>query len=242
MEGDPDWRRTFVPYNVVPHRNHRWWDHKLATYKREGQEWIIHQEYPRTAEEAFVKSGMNVFDTDMLMALEPAMHPPIERGYMDGRGPLRPPQRRAPCRIWQLPVMGASYVIGADVAEGVERGRLHRLHRHLRPRRPLRGPDPGHPRARWWPATGPSVDTDLYADALEAVGHFYRTALVGVERNGPGLAVVNRLRDKSYPRLYRQEVLDQRKRTRTERLGWQTCAPPSRSSSPTWWRRCAPAS
>lgn len=226
VEGDPDWRRTFVAYNVVPHRNHRWWDHKLATYKREGQEWIIHQEYPRTAEEAFVKSGMNVFDTDRLMAMEPSMHPPIEVGYMDARGHFAH-HNDGPLRIWQLPVMGASYVIGADVAEGIERGDFSDFTvicaRDIRSEgRTLatRGEVVARYRA--------STDTDLYADALEAVGQFFRTALVGVERNGPGLAVVSRLRDKSYPRLYRQEVIDQRKRTSTERLGWQT----SRTSKP----------
>ena len=226
VEGDPEWRRTFVPYNVVPHRDHQWWEAKYRGYKREGQEWIIHQEYPRTAEEAFVKSGMNVFDTDILMALEPAMHPPIERGYMDARGHFTH-HNEGPLAIWQLPVMGASYVLGADVAEGIERGDFQDFcvitARDVRSEgRTLatRGEVVARYRA--------SVDTDLYADAIEAVGYYYRTALVGVERNGPGLAVVNRLRDKSYPRLYRQEVLDQRRRTLTERLGWQT----SRTSKP----------
>jgi hypothetical protein len=42
------------------------------------------------------------------------------------------------------------------------------------------------------------------------------------------LAVTNRLRDKNYPRLYRQEILDQRRRKLTERIGWQT----SRTTKP----------
>ena len=226
MEGDPEWRRTFVPYNVVPHRNHLWWEAKFATYSREGQEWIIHQEYPRTAEEAFVKSGQNVFDPDILMAMEPGMHPPIERGYLDPRGHLVH-HEQGPLKIWQMPVMGASYVLGADVAEGLERGDFSDFSiiaaRDVRRegRVLVHG---GEVVARF----RAKLDTDLFADAIETAGHFYRTALVGVERNGPGLAVVNRLRDKSYPRLYRQEILDQRKRTLTERLGWQT----SRTTKP----------
>jgi hypothetical protein len=226
VEGDPEWRRTFVPYNVVPHRNHIWWAAKLKSYQREGTEWIIHQEYPRTAEEAFVKSGMNVFDTDLLMAAEPAMHPPIERGYTDVRGHFVH-NDEGPLAIWRMPVMGASYVLGADVAEGIERGDFSDFS-IIAARDVIRegvslvhsGELVARYRAR--------CDTDIFADAIEAVGHFYRTALVGVERNGPGLAVVQRLRDKSYPRLYRQEILDQRTRQLTERLGWQT----SRTTKP----------
>lgn len=226
VEGDPEWRRTFVPYNVVPHRNHVWWEAKLKAYQREGTEWIIHQEYPRTAEEAFVKSGMNVFDTETLIALEPAMHPPMARGHMDAKGHFAH-QVDGPLSIWQMPVMGASYVIGADVAEGVERGDFSDFSVIAAKDVQREGHTLVHGgevvarfRCRW--------DTDLFADAVAAVGLFYRTALVGVERNGPGLAVVSRLRDQSYPRLYRQEVLDQRRRTMTERLGWQT----SRTTKP----------
>jgi hypothetical protein len=226
IEGDPEWRRTFVPYNVVPHRNHLWWEAKLKAYQREGTEWIIHQEYPRTAEEAFVKSGQNVFDTEILMAAEPAMRPPIERGYMDPKGHFIH-NNEGPLAIWQMPVMGASYVIGADVAEGLERGDFSDAC-VIAARDIIRE---GHTLVRGGEVVARyrcKHDTDLYADALVAVAEFYQGALVGVERNGPGLAVVNRLRDKSYPRLYRQEILDQRTRQLTERIGWQT----SRTTKP----------
>jgi hypothetical protein len=225
-EADPDWRRTFVPYNVVPHRNHIWWERKMAAYQREGTEWIMHQEYPRTAEEAFVKSGMNVFDPEILMALADGMHPPIERGYLNPRGHFVH-HDEGPLKIWQMPVMGADYVLGADVAEGLERGDFSDFTviaaRDVR-REGRQIVTAGEVVARY----RAKQDTDLYADAIEGVAHYYRTALVGVERNGPGLAVVNRLRDRQYPRLYRQEVLDQRRRTLTERLGWQT----SRTTKP----------
>jgi hypothetical protein len=226
VEGDPEWRRTFVPYNVVPHRNHLWWEAKLKTLQREGQEWIIHQEYPRTAEEAFVKSGMNVFDTEILMAAEPSMHPPIERGYLDPKGHFIH-NDEGPLSIWAMPVMGASYVIGGDVAEGLERGDFSdasvicaKTVTSDGRRVATAGEVVARLRCKW--------DTDLYADALAALGYFYRTALLGVESNGPGLAVLSRLRDRSYERLYRREVLDQRTRTLTERLGWQT----SRTTKP----------
>lgn len=226
VDGDPEWRRTFVPYNVVPHRNPIWWQAKLKTLQREGQEWIIHQEYPRTAEEAFVKSGMNVFDTEKLIAIEPAMHSPIERGHLDSRGHFVH-DNDGPLSIWCLPVMGGSYVIGADVAEGIERGDFSdatviAARTLIREGRTL--VQAGEVVARW----RAKVDTDLYADALASLGTYYRDALVGVERNGPGLAVVTRLRDRGYPRLYRSEVLDQRSRKYTERLGWQT----SRTTKP----------
>jgi hypothetical protein len=226
VEDDPEWRRTFVPYNVVPHRDSTWWDRKRKSYQREGTEWIIHQEYPRSVEEAFVKSGRAVFPTERLIELEAGMHPPIERGRLDSRGHFVHDEQ-GPLQVWQMPVMGASYVIGADVAEGLERGdfsdccviaardvtREGRTVVHA-----------GEVVARY----RATLDTDLYADDLARLGEFYRMALLGVERNGPGLAVLNRLRDRNYPRLYRQEILDGRTRQLTERLGWQT----SRTSKP----------
>ena len=226
VSDDTEWRRTFIPYHVVPHRDEAWWARKLSVAKREGQEWMIHQEYPRNAEEAFVKSGMNVFDTDILVELEDAMSPPTARGLMDSRGHFEP-HAEGPLKVWQQPVMGADYVIGADVAEGLERGDFSDFSviaaREIR-RDGRTLVQAGEVVARY----RAKEDTDLYAEAIERVGYYYRTALVGVERNGPGLAVVKRLQNRNYPRLYRQEILDQRKRALTERLGWQT----SRTSKP----------
>lgn len=226
VEEDAEWRRTFIPYHVVPHRDEEWWARKLQVAKREGQEWMIHQEYPRTAEEAFVKSGMNVFDTERLIDMEPAMAPPIARGNVDSKGHFVH-HEEGPLKVWQMPVMGADYVVGADVAEGIERGDFSDA--SVIASRDVKRE--GHTIVRAGEVVAryrAKLDTDLYADDLERIGLFYRAALIGCERNGPGLAVVNRLRDKSYPRLYRQEVLDQRKKTLTERLGWQT----SRTSKP----------
>lgn len=226
VEDDPEWRRTFIPYHVVEHRDEDWWERKRKSYAREGTEWIIHQEYPRSIEEAFVKSGRAVFPTERLIELEAGMHPPIARGRLDARGHFVSDEQ-GPVQIWQMPVMGASYVIGADVAEGLERGDFSDAcviaARDVQ-RDGRKVVQAGEVVCRYRAL----VDTDIYADDLQHLGDFYRSALVGVERNGPGLAVVNRLRDRGYPRLYRQELLDQRTRQLTERLGWQT----SRTTKP----------
>jgi hypothetical protein len=59
----------------------------------------------------------------------------------------------------------------------------------------------------------------------------YRWALVGVERNGPGLSVLGFLehgRDAEpqttggYPRLYYEQTLDEIEQRQTRRLGWTT--------------------
>ena len=218
--GDPEWRRTFVPYNVVPHRGQQWWERRMAAHKRRGTEWIMHQEYPRDPDEAFVKSGNVVFDSDRLIDLAAQMLPPIIQGYLDYKGQIVY-RAEGPLHIWQTPVAGADYVIGADVAEGLERGDfsdatvmaasdLVRGGQRILSR--------GEVVARW----RDKIDPDEFGDVLDRLGRMYGTALVGVESNNHGIATLSKLRSNGYPRVYRQRTLDTRTKTETERLGWMT--------------------
>jgi len=218
--GDPEWRRTFVPYHVVPHRGADWWDRRMAQHKRRGTDWIMHQEYPRDPEEAFVKSGNVVFDSDRLISLHDSMMAPIIQGYLDDRGQVVY-RTEGPLSIWSSPIAGVDYVVGADVAEGLERGDfsdatvmaaqdLTRGGRRILSR--------GEVVARW----RDKIDPDEFGDVLNKLARMYGTALVGVESNNHGIATLSRLRAIGYPRVYRQRILDQRSKTETERLGWMT--------------------
>jgi hypothetical protein len=120
-----------------------------------------------------------------------------------------------------MPDPGCDYTIGADVAEGLEHGDFSDATVRLGTDQRREG-IVSHPRgtvvARW----RGKLDADLYGDALNNLGRFYRTALVGVESNGHGLSTIHRLQALQYPRLYRSRTYQRIYNREVERLGFQT--------------------
>jgi hypothetical protein len=62
------WRHIFNNWRAVPERDDDWYALKVAEYAH--IPWFVHQEYPTTPEEAFLKSGNNFFDAEFLQSLE----------------------------------------------------------------------------------------------------------------------------------------------------------------------------
>ncbi len=67
---------------------------------------------------------------------------------------------------------------------------------------------------------GGTQDPNEYAKALYALGQLYNWAWIGVEDNGPGLAVLMALVTLGYPRLYKR--VDPMDPEQKPRLGWHT--------------------
>lgn len=82
------------------------------------------QEYPATAEEAFLVSGSCFFDERVLRRMTNETRDPIERGWIRrkdeaGASVLRVERSpRGGVRVWDPPDEAEHYVIGADTAEG----------------------------------------------------------------------------------------------------------------------------
>jgi len=104
-----------------------------------------------------------------------------------------------------------NYVVGADVAEGLEKGDYQALAvvdantfevvATMKSHTPLQ----------------------TYDLLLEAVGFWYHTALVGPERNNHGMVPLIALQNRMYPRIYRMDTLAQiRTADRSPRYGWHT--------------------
>ena len=95
------------------------------------------QEYPATAEEAFLFSGATFFDEEALRALarhtvDPAAvgnlgHKTIVREGKQERVVALQPTRRGLVEVWEQPADGHHYTIGADTAEGklVQKARVN---------------------------------------------------------------------------------------------------------------------
>ncbi len=165
----------FLPWNANPERSEQWRQERMAVM----EPWQMSQEYPETAVEAFVQSGRPVFDREILARCEPAMALlPSPQEIEDG------------VRIWEEQQSGHCYVIGADTAEGLSDGDYDAAcvvdMQTGRQCAAIYG--------RWPP--------DIFAAKLARLGALYGGALLAVERNQHGFAVLLALKTAGYEHLY----------------------------------------
>jgi hypothetical protein len=187
-------------------------DDWYAVKVRNMPSWQLHQEYPRNADEAFIKSGNPVFDIDKLLEIVP-VEP--TRGVLHVLGKRHVEFRtsdRGELAIWSLPEPGRVYVVGADVAEGLGYGDYSAA--------PIIDARTLDVVAVWHG----HIEPDLFGELLAELGWFYNGALVGVENNNHGLTTLKALQRYGYKNIYRQRRLAQRHPDPTEVLGWRTTA------------------
>lgn len=193
----------------------------------EGDEERFKQEFPCTAEEAFLTSGRPRFDR-LALAKMPVIDQPLtgelERVKIatqtvlhfsprdDGRGALR---------IWRRPEPRHLYVIGADASEGIDVAEGDGQ------------ADPDYCAFSVLDATSGEQVAVLRAriEAMEAgryladLGRFYYDAFLVPEANGPGLAMIDELRRQEYPlsKIYhRPKSVDQVAGGLTGNIGFKT--------------------
>jgi hypothetical protein len=170
-------------------------------------------EYPENDVTCFLTSGRMVFDLEALQRAAAR----IQAGAPPQSVTVLPDRKGghlglAPARllIWRQPVEGRSYVIGADVGEGLADGdascamvldresgeQVAELHGRVPPER--------------------------FAHLLSALAWHYRRAMLAVERNNHGHSVLNTLRNVlHYPLLYQHVRYDHRVGQQVT-LGWPT--------------------
>jgi hypothetical protein len=197
------------------------------------------QEYPSTSGEAFLTSGNPYFDREELnirllelgndrkdiayeipepfkvlsenVAYAPELY--VSRDGKDDPSYLK---------LYRLPEEGHSYVVSADTALGLnltgdkdyDSGSVWDA---------TNWEQVGHIHGRW--------DTHLFGIMLAELGFWYGTALLIIERNTHGFAVINgALHGAKYPKmirgecsgLYMHEDFDERKKQKVMRPGWPT--------------------
>jgi len=200
----------FYAWNARDDRDESWYEAKREALP----EWQLHQEYPTTEDEAFIKSGRPVFDVDGLGQIK--VDAPV-RGRLDpdmGNGPKMPAfvrEANGPVAIFEFPRDGEKYVVGADVAEGLVHGDYSSAH--------VTSVKTGKVVATYHA----HVDPDVFGEApLALLGYFYKTALVGVEVNNHGLTTCKALQRVKYPRIYYRRIVDTAYRTQQKMVGWRT--------------------
>lgn len=184
----------------------------------------FNQEYPVSPELAFLFTGMPWFDASILARmLRDKARDPVFVGRIESRrpnelSPLLVEDRWGALSVWKHPCESYSYALGMDVAEGVgadytviqvicqETGEVVAMYRSNRVKPEVAGMD---------------------ACLLAA---YYLYGLLGIERNGPGLAALTVCErgtasfpiKEGYPNLYYHTLTDVRVPKETTRLGWLT--------------------
>lgn len=179
---------------------------------------LFRQEYPSTADEAFLTTGRPVFNPEQLLevleectdrTVQPAKDkPPLRRMALEGEE-------------WQVNPRGElylycehkddeTYTIGADTSAGI-RGRdlsvATVLDRRKRQVAVLRG----------------YFAPDYFADLLYHLGAFFNWAIIAPENNNHGILTVNRLhKDLAYPYVWTEVVVDKLTDEETVKIGFGT--------------------
>lgn len=178
---------------------------------------LIRQEYPCTPKEAFLLSGVNVFDTEKINARLQSIAEPLKTGYFkydyDG---LRitniewvNDKINGYIKIYQLPNTPAvtKYCIGGDTAgEGSDWYTGHVLDAKT-----------GVQVARLKHKFG----ADQYARQMYCLGMYYKEALIGIEANFDTYPIME-LQRLGYPNQYIREKFDEFTGKLEKRFGFKT--------------------
>lgn len=196
----------FFPWSAGE-RDDDWYEAK----KRDLPDWQLAQEYPSDPDEAFIRSGRPVFD---LEAIREYIIEEPSRGYLHkemGRNNYSFREDGGELAIWEFPHLDGSYVIGADVSEGLGHGDFSSAH--------IIDVSTGFIVAHWHG----HVDADIFGEeVLPALGWFYGGCLIGVESNNHGLTTLKGLQRSGYKNIFRERRLGTRSPTISETLGWRT--------------------
>lgn len=111
--------------------------------------------------------------------------------------------------MWAPPVGNKRYVIGADVAEGIEGGDYSAAYVLDREDCSIAAAWHGH------------MEPEMFATELAKLGVLYNQANIGVENNNHGLTTLTALKNLGYPRIYIHKSLDLRTKG-IDRLGFRT--------------------
>ena len=173
----------------------------------EGGKLKFQQEYPATADEAFIVSGSNVFNVERLDALIPRPH--VRRSEWDPSSKMLDENREGNLYIYDYPDFNEPYVIGADVALGVGQdysaavvmNKNYEIVAHYRNNR---------------------IDPSQWGELLFYLGRYYNNAFLAVESNSMGIATLQKLDSMGYINLYRQTKVANVSNEEGERLGFRT--------------------
>jgi len=173
----------------------------------EGGESKFRQEYPSTAEEAFVVSGKNVFNVEKLNKLETKA--PVALREFNTSMSNWEDHREGNLSIWQSPGFDEKFIIGADVSLGV--GQDYSVAVVLNSKRQIVALYRDN-----------HVDPAVFGRDLFYLGRYFNNALLAVESNSMGVSTLQKLKEMKYVNLYYQTQIANLTDEDGVRLGFRT--------------------
>lgn len=175
-------------------------------YSRED---LFRQEYPISDGEAFLSTGRPVFDPKILEWYRGVhMQEPVLVGQLEGwNPPYLVPNGYGELKVYKDVVNEGVYVIGGDVAQEGDYSELCVLNRQTLEQV-----------ATW---SGHIDEFELARIAFK-LGTYYNNALIGIERNNMGIAVVKKLDELGYKNQYTMHTVEDRLVKDRRKLGWET--------------------
>lgn len=177
---------------------------KIAAVGRD----LFMQEYPLTAEEAFITSGRPIFNQDQLQeALEKAPDP-LQRLALEEDEWVENP--RGELITYRMHDPGETYYIGADISMGV-RGGDWSVAQVLDSQKRQVAIFRAH------------VHPDYFSNVLYHLGMYYNTAKIIPENNNHGILTCTRLaKDLGYPNVFMTTDVDKLTEKETFKIGFST--------------------
>jgi hypothetical protein len=175
------------------------------------KEEFFRQWYPATAEEAFIYSGKQVFPAAELRIATEECFNPLYVGDFNMHNGRFEAHVKGMVKVWEKPIPGAKYVIGADIAEGLISGDFTCCDVLKLPFGEQVAQIHG------------KIDPDTFGEILNYLGRYYNKALIGVEANNHGLTTITSLKRLNYPNQYQREKLDSSGHgKKVKQAGWLT--------------------
>ena len=189
------------------------WRRWTIKNKCEGDEELFMQEYPSTPEEAFLSTGRPKFPIKVLREYQTKTRPAEFRGYLVESGEdviVLLQEEKGYMHIWEKPIEGRTYSIGADVAEGLVHGDYSCG---------VVFDDETFDMVAMWHG---HIDPDLFGEELVKLGKYYNYAFLGVEANNHGLTTLTAIKKLEYWNLFFSKTYDKINESSTKKVGWYT--------------------
>ncbi len=173
---------------------------------------IFKREYPATDEEAFMYSrGSKVFNTELCAFIredarkqKPVAVRDIRQGQITDKG-------RGRLKIYTQPTYGRKYVVGVDPSEGLEEGCEMAVE--------VLDAATMQQVAEWG---GKAALRTEFPSIITGIAKYYKNALLVVEANNHGHAVLHGVQDLHYNNIYRRKRVDKRGEAPSMWPGWYT--------------------
>ena len=174
----------------------------------------FNRQYPSTPEMAFLSNSSHVLDMEAVRwYVANQQKEPKSIGMIDGygtSGAVFREQRGGIIATWEDPFPHREYIIGVDVAEGMDTGDFSCA--YVISRIPFKIV------ARLRGVSGRAVRLEELINQLNYLGRYYNNATICVENNGSGMAVTEGLMREGYPNQIAEGIITL---LPGDRLGWR---------------------